>query len=117
MNLVTLYLKNPYLMLKNILSKQREMAQESFSGLEARLPRVSGMASMPKSWLTKGHNTLIRRTIGPNTITIRTTSTRPPSKGTSSNTTTRTTSLAETTNGSSNENVSMSLPRWTSPIL
>src|SRR5882672_7537891 len=109
MNWVMSFMQNPYSRLKNIQWRLPEMVPVSFYGPEPRAPMESGTASTPRHWLTREHSTLTKYTSGPNTITIRTTSTPPQSKEDSSNTTTRTTSPSETITGTSSENVSTSL--------
>src|SRR5258708_7313811 len=117
MSWVTLLTGRPCLMSKNTLLKQQEMVPENTSGPEVKAQTVSGTDSIPKYSLSREVNTLIRRTLGTNTTMIRMTSTRPPSKETSSNTTTKTTSPVETINGSSSESESTSLHPLTLHIL
>src|SRR5258708_36100390 len=96
-----------YLMFGSGLSKQPETVQDSTSGLDNKTSMENGMDSIPKFSLTREHHTLTKYTSGPNTITIRTTSVRPPSKETTFNTTTTNGSPAETENGTSKDSVLM----------
>src|SRR5258708_1406296 len=96
-----------YLMLKSGLWKQPEMVQDNISGLDNKTLTESGTDSIPKFSLTREHHTLTRYTSGHNTITIRTTSVRPPSKETTSNTTTTNGSPVKTESGTSEMKDSM----------
>src|SRR6266436_3646138 len=103
MKLVTLL--HPLLYLKSLRepSNPSETEQESSSGLDNKDQTEDGSASTSNSWLKREHNTLTKYTSGRNTITIRTTSTPPQSRETSSNTTTKTTSPTKMECGSSKE--------------
>src|SRR5258708_37886875 len=105
MNWASLQLKNPYLKYLNDKWNQLATALENSSGHVNNVQTESGLDSIGTSWLKRGRSILIRRTSGPNTITIRTTSVRPSSNQTASNTTNPDTSPAETVNGTSKENV------------
>src|SRR5258708_25788860 len=77
---------NHYLKLKNTLSKRWETELDSSSGQDNKQRTEDGTDLIPRYLLKKEHSTLIKYTSGHNTITILTTSIRPPSKNTNSNT-------------------------------
>src|SRR6266404_990348 len=94
--------------------KVSEMAQENSSGQDNKDRMVSGSVSTPRSWLRREHNTLTKLTSGHNTITIRTMSSRPPSREISFNTMTKITCPVEMVDGSSKVNDSIPSPQLTS---
>src|SRR5258705_4923539 len=65
-------------------------------GPDSKDKMVNGLGLTLPSWLKRERSTLTKFTLGPNTITIRTTTTLPKSKETTSNTTIPTTSPSET---------------------
>src|SRR5260370_15354146 len=65
------------------------MGQGNFSGLDNKEQMDDGSVSTVKSWPQKEHSTLTKYTLGPSTITIRTTSIRPQLNEICSSTTTQ----------------------------
>src|SRR6267378_2374494 len=115
MNLETLIKQHPYL--KYLKGKLNHWATEldNFYGPVSNVQMDNGSVSISNSWVKRELNILIRRTSGPSTITIRTTSILPRFSEISSNTTTRTISTNETVDGSSEAIASTSSPQLTSP--
>src|SRR6266853_1007279 len=97
-----------YLRYLNDRSNQLEMAQENFSGLDNKEQTDDGLDSTVKSWPQKEHSTLTKYTLGPSTITIRTTSIRPQLNEICSSTTTQPSSDRKMEDGSLRTNVSTS---------
>src|SRR6266851_74978 len=77
-------------------------------GLDSKEQTDAGLASTVKSWPQKEHSTSTRYTLGPNTITIRTTSIRPQLNEICSSTTTQPSSDRKMEDGSLRTNVSTS---------
>src|SRR5258707_12447830 len=79
--------QHPYLRYLNDRLNQLVMAQENSYGRDNKEQTDDGSVSTVKSWPQKEHSTLTNDTLGPSTITIRTTSIRPQLTETCSNTT------------------------------
>src|SRR5260370_10336688 len=92
----------------NDKSNQLATVLESFSGLGNKEQTDDGSVSTAKSWPQKEHSTLTKYTLGPSTITIRTTSIRPQLNETYSSTTTQPSSDRKMEDGSLRTNDSMS---------
>src|SRR6185312_924014 len=91
------------------------MVPVSTYGLDNKHQVESGLDLTGKSCVTKSLSTSIRRTSGPNTITIRTTLSPRKSSETTSNTTSLPTSTDETASGISKVTELTSSQQWTSP--
>src|SRR6266849_413325 len=113
MRLVMSVSQSPYLEVKNIPLKQREMELDNSSGLNNRDQMVSGLDLMQTSSLRSGLNTSIKYTSVLNTTMIPTTLTHLPYRGTCSSTTTQTYYPTEITTGSSSTRDLTLWHQWT----
>src|SRR5258708_25055686 len=114
MKMETLQRLPPYLRYLRDKSNQLVLVMENFSGIVQSALMENGLDSTPKYLLRRNRSTLISYTSGHNTITIRTTMSRPPSKENSSSTTINNTSLEKMEDGLSKEVPLISLPPLTS---
>src|SRR5882724_11204707 len=103
MNTAIYLLHDHFSNVRNTLSKQLAMVQDSFSGHVNNVLTENGSDSMTKSSLQSELSISTKCTSEPNTTTILTVLTHPQSTETSSSTTTPTISSEKTTDGSTNE--------------